>query len=123
MNYHKEAASPRLLLVPSPSHVATMVDVDMKPAAEVADTTTASTGLKKDPITPKELVLTLLRHNLNLIVRSVIHLEPRFAARAIRTVSSTRKLCHLHPDVLARVVEEGTEKGEFISSAYKTDRS
>lgn len=94
-----------------------MVDVDMKPAAAAADTTTTSSGPKKDPITPKELVLVLLRHNLQLIVRSVIHLEPRFAARAVRTVSSTRKLCHLHPDVLARVVEEGTEKGGFRPAA------
>lgn len=84
----------------------------MKPAAPDAANST-STEPKKEPITPKELVLILLRHNLHLIVRSVIHLEPRFAARAIRTVSSTRKLCHLHPDVLARVVEEGTEKGEL----------
>jgi 26S proteasome regulatory subunit N3 len=94
-----------------------MVDVDMKPAAAAADITTTSTAPKKDPITPKELVLVLLRHNLQLIVRSVIHLEPRFAARAVRTVSSTRKLCHLHPDVLARVVEEGTEKGEYGPAA------
>jgi 26S proteasome regulatory subunit N3 len=89
-----------------------MVDVDMKPAAADATATAASTEPKKEPITPKELVLLLLRHNLHLIVRSVIHLEPRFAARAVRTVSSTRKLCHLHPDVMARLVEEGTEKGE-----------
>lgn len=89
-----------------------MVDVDMKAAVPDAAATATSTSPKKEPITPKELVLLLLRHNLHLIVRSVIHLEPRFAARAVRTVSSTRKLCHLHPDVLARVVEEGTEKGE-----------
>ncbi|PWN32253.1 uncharacterized protein FA14DRAFT_150569 [Meira miltonrushii] len=62
------------------------------------------------PRSPKDLSLSLLRHNLALIVRSVVHLEPRFAARAIRTITSTRKLCILHPDVLARLVEEGTLK-------------
>lgn len=67
-----------------------------------------------EPVSPKELVLSLLRHNLHLIVKSVAHLEPRFAARVLRTVSSTRKLCLLHPDVLARVVEEGTAKGEHL---------
>lgn len=88
-----------------------MPDVDMKIVAPAATTTTA-TEEKAESLPPKELVLILLRHNLHLIVRTVIHLEPRFAARALRTTASTRKLCLLHPDVLARIVEEGTEKGK-----------
>lgn len=89
-----------------------MPDVDMAPAGPLAASSVAATPVHES-LPPKELVLVLLRHNLHLIVRSVAHLEPRFAARALRTVSSTRKLGLLHPDVLARVVEEGTAEGEF----------
>ena len=82
-----------------------MPDVDMIAAAPAEP--------QKESPPPKELVLAVLRHNLHLIVKSVTHLEPRFAARVLRTVTSTRKLCLLHPDVLARVVEEATAKGMY----------
>lgn len=91
-----------------------MPDVDMKPAKATDVSAATTTEEKAEFLPPKELVLILLRHNLHLIVRTVVHLEPRFAARALRTTSSTRKLCLLHPDVLARVIEEGTEKGELL---------
>lgn len=92
-----------------------MPDANMTSAAKIKEKEAAiENGVKSTkPITPrspKDLSLSLLRHNLALIVRSVIHLEPRFAARAIRTITSTRKLCVLHPDVLARLVDEGTLK-------------
>jgi 26S proteasome regulatory subunit N3 len=90
-----------------------MPDVDMTAAAPATTAGGENAGFSEVPLSPKALVLALLRHNLQLIVRSVAHLEPRFAARALRTATSTRKLCILHPDVLARLVEEGTAKGEY----------
>lgn len=92
-----------------------MPDVSMassagKDAAQDGDAAKAAAAATPPP-SPKDLTLHLLRHNLALVVRSVAHLEPRFAARAMRTISSTRKLCLLHPDVLATTVEEGTAKG------------
>jgi 26S proteasome regulatory subunit N3 len=96
-----------------------MPDANMTSAAKIKEKEAAiENGVKPTkPITPrspKDLSLSLLRHNLALIVRSVVQLEPRFAARAIRTITSTRKLCLLHPDVLARLVEEGTIKESTI---------
>lgn len=92
-----------------------MPDASMTSAAKIKEKESAmENGVKPTkpvtPRSPKDLSLSLLRHNLALVVRSVVHLEPRFAARAIRTITSTRKLCILHPDVLARLVEEGTLK-------------
>lgn len=98
-----------------------MPDADMTSSAKIKEKENAiENGVKTvksiTPRSPKDLTLSLLRHNLALIVRSVIHLEPRFAARAIRTITSTRKLCILHPDVLARLVEEGTLKDSPVRS-------
>lgn len=89
-----------------------MPDVSM--AAQTNDAATQPP--KKPTLSPRELTLSLLRHNLALIVRSVIHMEPRFAARAMRTITTTRKLCLLHPDVLTSIVEEGTIKDSAVRS-------
>lgn len=83
----------------------------MKPAANG----TSSSTEKKDPSSSSpppppipEVLLTLLRHNLALVQRSVLHLEARFAIRALRNLPTTRKRIVEHPDVLARVIQDAT---------------
>ncbi|MCO5583291.1 hypothetical protein L7F22_037201 [Adiantum nelumboides] len=94
-----------------------MPDAQMTVADSVPAPNGASEAKKvQEPPAPKDIFLTLLRHNLLLIVRSVAHLEPRFAARALRSLASSRKLCSLHPDVLARAIEEGTAKDSEVRS-------
>lgn len=61
-----------------------------------------------------ELLLALLRHNLALIHRSVVHLEARFSARALRSLPTTRRRISEHPHVLARVIEEATEQDSLV---------
>lgn len=88
-------------------------DVEMKQAPAPASDAKASSSSTSTPPVP-ELLLTLLRHNLALIHRSVLHLEARFSARALRSLSTTRRRVAEHPDVLARVIEEATEQDSAV---------
>lgn len=94
-----------------------MPDVDMKPAANGAadakTSTSPSTSTTPPPPIP-EVLLTLLRHNLALIQRSVTHLEQRFAIRALRNLPTARKRIAEHPGVLARVVAEATAEDSDV---------
>jgi 26S proteasome regulatory subunit N3 len=62
---------------------------------------------------PEEVLLALLRHNLALVARSVAHLEPRFTARALRALTTTRRRVTAHPAVLATAVQESIAAGEL----------
>ncbi|CAO1617847.1 unnamed protein product [Parajaminaea phylloscopi] len=83
-------------------------DVAMKPVAQTDKAQAANDA--KAPVPVPELLLALLRHNLALVHRSVVHLEARFSARALRSLPTTRRRIAEHPDVLARVIEEATEQ-------------
>ncbi|PWN49913.1 hypothetical protein IE53DRAFT_387833 [Violaceomyces palustris] len=81
----------------------------------------------KPPPNPKEQLLSLLRHNLLLIERSVSHIEQRFTARVLRTLTYTRKNILQHPEVLALVIHEAITSQDaqkdnllaFLPSAYQ----
>ncbi|CAO1612779.1 unnamed protein product [Sympodiomycopsis kandeliae] len=80
-----------------------MPDVEMKPASKPSGSDAAAAP---PPPPIPELLLTLLRHNLALVHRSVLHLEARFAIRALRNLPTARKRISQHPDVLARIITE-----------------
>lgn len=92
-----------------------MADIDMKPADSGAATAAKEATSTATPPVP-ELLLALLRHNLALIHRSVVHLEARFAIRALRNLPTARKRIAEHPEVLARIVEEATEASSPVRS-------
>lgn len=50
--------------------------------------------------------LALLRHNLALLQRSVLHVEQRYAARVLRSLPYVRRQVHEKADVLALVIED-----------------
>lgn len=86
-----------------------MPDVDMKPAQSTATSAPASKTVTRAPPSTEELLLALLRHNLALVQRSVLHVEARFSVRALRNLPTARRRIAEFPAVLARVIEEATE--------------
>ncbi|KAL4401659.1 hypothetical protein ACI68E_001304 [Malassezia pachydermatis] len=67
------------------------------------------------PPNPKMQYLTLLRHNLTLLKRSVAHVEQRYTARVLRSLPYVRRQVQEKADVLACIVSEGLpESGMYI---------
>lgn len=54
--------------------------------------------------------LALLRHNLALLQRSVLHVEQRYAARVLRSLPYVRRQLQEKADVLALVIEENLKE-------------
>ncbi|PWN98784.1 hypothetical protein FA09DRAFT_329279 [Tilletiopsis washingtonensis] len=78
----------------------------MPPAAPTPAAPAAAAAPAAPASPPEEVLLALLRHNLALVARSVAHLEPRFTARALRALTTTRRRVTAHPAVLATAVQE-----------------
>lgn len=86
-----------------------MPDAEMKSAqAEIAETTKSKAKSEPSPPPIPEILLALLRHNLALVHRSVVHLEARFSIRALRNLPTARRRISEYPDVLARIISEAT---------------
>ncbi|CEH16824.1 26S proteasome regulatory complex, subunit RPN3/PSMD3 [Ceraceosorus bombacis] len=85
--------------------MASQATSDSKPSGNATES--RSTASLIPTLSSEEQFLHLLRHNLTLITRGVTHLEPRFTARALRSLTSTRRKAAAHPDVLATIIEEG----------------
>ncbi|WFD18245.1 26S proteasome non-ATPase regulatory subunit [Malassezia caprae] len=58
--------------------------------------------------------LTLLRHNLALLQRSVLHVEQRYAARVLRSLPYVRRQLLEKADVLALVVDESLKEADSV---------
>jgi len=59
---------------------------------------------------PKMQYLALLRHNLALLQRSVLHVEQRYAARVLRSLPYVRRQLLEKADVLALVIDESLKE-------------
>ena len=84
--------------MPEPTAAATGKQPEQKSTVTKADA--------PKPPSEQEQLLSLLRHNLLLIERSVSHIEQRFTARVLRMLPYVRRKVNAHPDVLSFVVQE-----------------
>lgn len=107
----------------TPHTLTNMPSADTKDAKKDAAPAPTATPAAP-PASPQDALLALLRHNLALVQRSVSHLEPRFTARALRTLTTVRRRVVEHPDVLALALvealgaEDAKALGRFLPSPY-----
>lgn len=82
-------------------------DTEMTPAAPLAEDKKEETK----PVHPQAQTLAAIKHNFALLDRAVSHIEPRFTARVLRTLTGVRRRVNQHPDILRKAIEEGLVKG------------